>query len=255
MTTLTRWGHSCVRIEADGRALTVDPGAFSQVGPALDGVAAVLVTHEHPDHVDLDAVVGAAAAGADVVAPEPVVAQLAGRGAAAERLRVGTPGERLTVAGFTVDVLGGEHAVIHPDAPVVANLAYLVDGVVLHPGDSWTLPPADVRVDVLLVPLGAPWLRVGDVVDHVRAVRPQRLVAVHDAGLSDLGVNLAVDLVGRLGGAGPVTVLGPGESVELLHPDAVPVIEADQTAPPRPEDEVADAARTEPDPAGHGPAS
>lgn len=253
-TTLTRWGHSCVRLDHAGRALTIDPGAFSQVGPALDGAQGVLVTHEHPDHVDLDAVAAAASGGADVVAPEPVVAQLAERGVPAERLHAGTPGERRTVAGFDVQVLGGLHAVIHPNAPVVANLAYLVDGVVLHPGDSWTLPPAEAHVDVLLVPLGAPWLRVGDAVDHVRAVRPQRLVAVHDAGLSETGVRLAVDLIGRLGGAGPVTVLGPGEHVELLPQDAVPVVELDQTAPPRPEDEVADAARAEPDPSGHGAA-
>lgn len=37
------------------------------------------------------------------------------------------------------------------------------------------------------------------------------------------------------------------------HPfDDVPEIEFDETVPPRPEEEVADAARTTPDRAGHG---
>lgn len=34
--------------------------------------------------------------------------------------------------------------------------------------------------------------------------------------------------------------------------DHVPEIEFDETVPPRPEEEVADVARTTPDPAGHG---
>ncbi|GGB93723.1 hypothetical protein [Cellulomonas carbonis] len=34
--------------------------------------------------------------------------------------------------------------------------------------------------------------------------------------------------------------------------DDVPVLEADETVPPRPEEEVADVARSRPDPAGHG---
>ena len=44
----------------------------------------------------------------------------------------------LTVAGARVEVLGGQHAVIHPDIPVIPNNAYLVDGTHLHPGDALT---------------------------------------------------------------------------------------------------------------------
>ena len=67
-----------------------------------------------------------------------------------------------------MDVLGGEHAVIHPDIPVVANNAYLIDGTHLHPGDSFTPPPAPV--DVLFLPTGAPWLKLSEAVDYLRAV-------------------------------------------------------------------------------------
>jgi len=40
--------------------------------------------------------------------------------------------------------------------------------------------------------------------------------------------------------------LPPGAS------DEVPLLELDETVPPRPEEEVADVARTRPDPLGHG---
>lgn len=52
---LTKLGHSCVRLEKDGATLVIDPGIWSGPG-ALDGASAVLVTHEHPDHLDADAI-------------------------------------------------------------------------------------------------------------------------------------------------------------------------------------------------------
>ena len=53
---LTKLGHSCVRLDKDGATLVIDPGGWSDPAAALDGAAAVLVTHEHPDHLDADAV-------------------------------------------------------------------------------------------------------------------------------------------------------------------------------------------------------
>ena len=53
---LTKLGHSCVRLDKDGAILVIDPGGWSDPAAALDGAAAVLVTHEHPDHLDADAI-------------------------------------------------------------------------------------------------------------------------------------------------------------------------------------------------------
>ena len=50
---LTKFSHSCVRLEKDGAVLVVDPGTFSEVEEALDGADTVLVTHVHPDHCDV----------------------------------------------------------------------------------------------------------------------------------------------------------------------------------------------------------
>ena len=52
----TKLGHSCVRLDKDGAVLVIDPGTFSDAAAALDGAAAVMVTHEHPDHLDADAI-------------------------------------------------------------------------------------------------------------------------------------------------------------------------------------------------------
>ncbi|TQL04143.1 MBL fold metallo-hydrolase [Cellulomonas sp. SLBN-39] len=213
--TLTRHGHACVRLTRDdGARLVVDPGSFSDVATALDGVDAVLVTHEHPDHLDTDAVVAATGRGVQVWAPAAVVEQLAAVGAPVAALHAVQPGDALTVGGLDVQVLGGWHEVIHPDVPRLTNVAYLVEGAVLHPGDAFTLPPAGAAVRVLLEPVGAPWLRMADAVDHVRAVAPDRVVPIHDATLSDAGRALAARLLGQLTTA-RVVEPAAGEPVEV----------------------------------------
>jgi L-ascorbate metabolism protein UlaG (beta-lactamase superfamily) len=62
----TKLGHSCVRLEKNGAILVIDPGMFSDAAAALDGAAAVLVTHEHPDHLDAGAIKAALSGSPDL---------------------------------------------------------------------------------------------------------------------------------------------------------------------------------------------
>src|SRR5262249_38715547 len=48
---LTKLGHACTRFDKDGAVLVIDPGAFSDP-QALAGANAVLITHEHFDHIE-----------------------------------------------------------------------------------------------------------------------------------------------------------------------------------------------------------
>jgi L-ascorbate metabolism protein UlaG (beta-lactamase superfamily) len=180
---VTKYAHSCVRLEHDGGVLVVDPGVYSDP-EALDGVDAVLITHEHPDHVNVEVLTRALDR-----RPVPVYgpASLAGvLGDAAEALTVVTPGESFTPAGVAVRTYGGQHAVIHPDIPVVPNVGYLFNDVVYHPGDALVVPD-DVQVDTLFAPIHAPWSKFSEVVDFIRAVAPRRAFAMHDAALNDNG--------------------------------------------------------------------
>jgi L-ascorbate metabolism protein UlaG (beta-lactamase superfamily) len=192
---VTKFGHACVRIEYDGQVLVVDPGEFTEL-EAVDGATTVLVTHEHADHLDGDHL---RATDAPIYTIEAVRAAIAevDQGVA-ERVQVVEPGQQLD-AGLPVTVVGELHAVIHPDLPRFRNSGYLVDvgGTRLfHPGDAFTLP--EDPVDVLLLPVHAPWSKISEVIDFARAVGARRSVAVHDGLLNDTGLNVVGNNLNRL---------------------------------------------------------
>jgi L-ascorbate metabolism protein UlaG (beta-lactamase superfamily) len=175
---IVKYTHACVRLEHEGRTLVVDPGVWSEPS-ALTGADAVLVTHEHADHVD---VLGLAGLGVPVYAPAD--ADIAGL----ETVAV-SPGEEFTAAGFQVRAVGGRHAVIYGGLPDCANLGYLVEEAVYHPGDSLHVP--DRAVETLLVPVHGSWLRTSEAIDFVKAVAPRRAFAIHDAQINARGLGSA----------------------------------------------------------------
>jgi L-ascorbate metabolism protein UlaG (beta-lactamase superfamily) len=209
---ITKFTHSCLRVEGAG-VLVIDPGMFSERS-ALDGADAVLLTHEHVDHVDADALTEAAAkrSGLRIFAHAEVLATIGGLAGIATAVQ---PGEEFEAAGYQVRTFGGQHALIHPDIPRVANVAYLVgDGTtnLFHPGDSFTVPP-DTEVDTLFVPLNAPWMRLAESIDFARAVRPRRAFALHDALLNEAGAKLSDGHLERLSGT-KYAHLAPGTTID-----------------------------------------
>ncbi|BCJ54017.1 MBL fold metallo-hydrolase [Actinoplanes sp. NBRC 14428] len=207
---VTKFTHSCLRLEGDG-VLVVDPGAFSERS-ALDGADAVLVTHEHVDHLDVDALTEAAERrpGLAIFAHADVLPRL---GAFGDAVTAVAPGDEFSAAGLTVRAYGGRHAVIHEDIPRIANLGYLIsDGghSVYTPGDSYAVP--DAEVDTLFVPLNAPWMKLSEAIDFVRAVRPGRAYALHDALLTPTGAQISNGHLERLGGTTYAQV-APGTTV------------------------------------------
>src|SRR6478752_831511 len=189
---LTKFTHACVRLEQDGRVLVFDPGTFSETDQALAGAHAVLITHEHADHVDVDAVAAALQSNTalELFAPEAVAATLRGKAPdAGNRIHAAAAGEEFETSGFAVRSFGGQHALIHPQIPVVANIGYLLDENLYHPGDSFIIPDG-ISVKTLLVPLHAPWSKAGEVVDFVVGVRAPKAFQIHDGLLNDNGLKV-----------------------------------------------------------------
>jgi L-ascorbate metabolism protein UlaG (beta-lactamase superfamily) len=175
---LTHFGHSCLHAEFGATTLLFDPGTFSHGFEGITGLSAILITHQHPDHADpnrLPALV-AANPGAALYADPQTAAQLGGDWRAVQ------VGSVLEVDGLTIRGVGGRHAVIHPEIPVIDNISYLVGDAghparLMHPGDALFVPDEDV--EVLATPAAAPWMKISEAVDYLRAVAPRHAVPIH----------------------------------------------------------------------------
>ncbi|HUJ04791.1 MAG TPA: MBL fold metallo-hydrolase [Streptosporangiaceae bacterium] len=211
---MTKLGHSCVRLAKDGASIVLDPGIWSGEDP-MAGASAVLITHEHVDHLNTAAVRAALDhdRALELWTNAPVAAQFADFGG---RVHTVADGDAFTAAGFDVHVHGRDHAPIHPDMPVVPNIGFTLDGSLFHPGDAFTIPGEPI--ETLLLPISAPWLKASEMFDYARAVQPRISYAIHDELLSDNGVRLIEQLAGMLlggSGEGGYLRLEPGASVDL----------------------------------------
>jgi L-ascorbate metabolism protein UlaG (beta-lactamase superfamily) len=195
---ITHLGHACLLVEMADTRVLVDPGTFADDLSEVRDLDAVLVTHQHPDHLDPDRLPGIVAAnpGAVVLVDPGSLEMLSGLG-----VRARTHDGATTVGNVTVTPFGEQHALIHDDIPRIPNVGVRLDAAgepsFFHPGDALDAEPGEV--DVLAFPLQAPWQRSRDMTAFLRRLAAPHAVPVHDGLLQPRGRDLYLTQAGRLG--------------------------------------------------------
>jgi len=214
---ITHLGHSCLLVETGGQRILIDPGTFSPGITDVTGLHVILVTHQHGDHVDLQRLPAVLEANpqARLYAEPQAAAVMEKAGIAAEHT---VSGEVLTFGRVQVTPVGEQHALINEALPRVANLGVVLrsegEPSVFHPGDAYDAEPG--QVDILALPLNAPWTASRDTVAFAQRISPRVVVPIHDALLSAIGRRLYLSQVQSFGPEGmEIRDLSDGTPVEI----------------------------------------
>ncbi|MBK8866718.1 MAG: MBL fold metallo-hydrolase [Dermatophilaceae bacterium] len=197
---LRHLGHSCLLVEVADRTILIDPGSWSSDFEDLSGLDAIVVTHQHADHLDRGRFAGLVRSNPDatIVTDPQSAALLADDGLTVTSWDDGV----IQVGDVSLSAHGNEHAFNHSRVPQVANVGVRVSAagepVLFHPGDAYDAAPG--MIDILAVPINAPWTAVRDSIDFVRRIAPRSIVPIHDGLLSPAGRGLYLQHIGTHGG-------------------------------------------------------
>jgi len=210
---VTRFGHSAVLVEAAGQRVLIDPGAFSSPEVfEVEGLDAIVVTHQHADHLDRDRVGALIDRNPGAVRlSDPETAAIVGN------FSPHSDGDVTELGTISVTGIGTTHAEILPVIPRVANTGVLItaadEPTLFHPGDAYAYAPDGV--DILAAPLSAPWTKVAETVDFVRRVNPRVVFPIHDAGVTPLMHAIYWGHLSTHAGVEDARNLGPADTATL----------------------------------------
>ena len=201
---ITHLGHAAVLAETDSVRILIDPGNFSDAWHSLTDLDAVLVTHQHPDHLDPQNLLALRAANPSaILLVEPSILGLISSGdlpALGENPAGLAPDDHTIIGDVQVTAVGGQHAVIHRDIPRIGNVGYVLRSegqpTLFHPGDSYDTVPNGI--DILAVPAYGPWAAMKETIDFVRAVGALEGFPIHDELLSDRGRTVAFNRLNEM---------------------------------------------------------
>ncbi|MFT3797129.1 MBL fold metallo-hydrolase [Microbacterium sp.] len=214
---ITPLGHSCVLVETEGAdgarvRLLLDPGSLAPQLDPIEGLDAILITHAHGDHLDAEQVRRVRGTGSAPLYGDAESMRVAAE-AGLEDVHPVEPGS-IRIAGVDVEVSAWTHEQIYPGVPLPQDYGYLIGGRVFAPGDAFAVPESPV--DLLLLPTGAPWMKLSETIDYLRQVAPDAALPVHDGGLAPAHQQMHRALIGKFAPEG-TAVLVPtrGEAIDL----------------------------------------
>jgi len=181
---ITKLGHCCMVVEQNGARILTDPGAWTTAQNDVRAIDAVLITHEHTDHLHVDSL-------KEVLRNNPQAVVFTNVGVAKILKKEGIAFQLLEhqqtaqIKGVSLEGHGEKHADIYPTVPSVVNTGYLVADRFFYPGDALYVPGKPVKI--LALPVAGPWVKIAEAIEYAKSVRPQLCFPVHDGMLKITG--------------------------------------------------------------------
>lgn len=184
---ITKFGQCCLLIEVAGKRILTDPGRFSTSQNEVENIDLILITHEHADHLHSESL-------AAIIEKNPNATVMTNTSVGKILTDLGVAytivegRDQTDHNGLLIEAFDGEHVEIIDEYGIVQNTGYFINEELFYPGDAYTDPEKPVRV--LALPVAGPWCKAADAIRYAKTIQPKKTFPVHDAVLSESGVEL-----------------------------------------------------------------
>jgi L-ascorbate metabolism protein UlaG (beta-lactamase superfamily) len=214
MSISIKWlGHASFQITAEEKTIYVDP----YEGEYSDKADLILVTHAHPDHLDLSKIKRVRRPDTVVIAPEDCAAAIGGD------VKTLKPGREMAVGKISVRAVEAYNDKrfrspgnpFHPRGLGVGYLIAVGGKTIYHAGDTDFIPEMKQlhHVDVALLPSGGTYtMDNSECAEAVLAVKPGTVIPMHRWDTSPEELKQRVEANSNI----QVVVLSKGEEFQVV---------------------------------------
>lgn len=170
---ITKFVHSCLLVEDQGKTFLIDPGNYTAESKLLDITTLekldyILITHEHQDHMDISFI-------KEILLKFPQVAIITNDSAKEKLFAEGVLVSQEVPSFIKMEEV--PHEKIFGVTQPPKNILVTIDDMLTDPGDSLSF---NKTTKVLALPIQAPWGDTTRAAELASKLKPEVIIPIHD---------------------------------------------------------------------------